>query len=404
VRKALLVALVLLGLAAAAAAARVADTPGVTANQILIGGTAPLSGEASSAASVARGAEAYLNYVNDRGGVNGRKVVYKYLDDAYQPNQTVQAVRQLVQQDNVFAIFNTLGTANNLAIRDFLNQSKVPQLFAASGANTLGADYKRYPYTIGFIPSYVAEGTIYGGYVARTTPNAKVAVLYQDDDYGRDLLNGVKRGLAKVKLAAAVGYDPTAADVQSQIAQLRASKADTVMVLAFGKFAVQAFAYMKKLGWKPKQVFVNAVASSAPLMTLATFAGGTSLTNGVISIAWNEDPSDPEWAAAPGVRLFQAIRTKYLPAVPATDGYALAGMASAFTLVDVLKKAGSNLTREAVVAAAGSLNEVNPFLIPGIVVKTSAADHFPVEQAKLERWNAKAGHWTTFGPVVTAHS
>src|SRR5438270_7051571 len=217
--------IVLAGLAAAAALAAGAlaasfDTPGVSSDTIVLGGTAPLTGEASAAAGVAKGADAYFAYVNAHGGVNGRKIEYKYLDDAYDPAKTVQAVRELVQQDNVFAIFNTLGTNGNLAVRDFLNQLKVPQLFVASGAATFGADYKKYPYTIGYIPSYVVEGRVLGRYVVKTKPKAKVAVLYQDDAYGRDLLLGLRGGLgAKAKKLVAVGYDPTGADVQSQVAQ-----------------------------------------------------------------------------------------------------------------------------------------------------------------------------------------
>ncbi len=191
----LLTAVAVSAVAVTGALAGSAGTPGVTSNSILIGGTAPLSGEASSAASVARGAEAYFKWINAHGGVNGRSIDYMYLDDAYDPARTVQAIRQLVQQNNVFAVFNTLGTNNNLAIRDFLNQSGVPQLFVASGANTWGADYKRYPWTIGYIPSYVLEGSVYARYVLRTKPKARIAVLYQDDAYGHDLLTGLKNGL-----------------------------------------------------------------------------------------------------------------------------------------------------------------------------------------------------------------
>jgi branched-chain amino acid transport system substrate-binding protein len=193
-RKPIVVGVLVAALAPAALGATRSD-PGVDANSILIGGTAPLSGEASAGAGVARGAEAYFKWVNAHGGVNGRKIEYRYLDDGYDPSRTVQATRQLVQQDKVFAIFNTLGTANNLAIRSFLNQSKVPQLFSASGATTLGRDFSQYPYTIGYIPSYAAEGKIYGQYVVKTRPKAKIAVLYQDDDYGNDLVAGLKKGL-----------------------------------------------------------------------------------------------------------------------------------------------------------------------------------------------------------------
>src|SRR5919201_2918523 len=227
-----------LGLAAlcalvVASAASAAGAPGVTSKSILIGGTTPLSGIASAYASVAKGADAYLKYVNSRGGVNGRKITYKYLDDAYDPNQTIQQTRQLVQQDHVFAIFNTLGTETNLAIRSYLNAAQVPQLFAASGATTWGRDYKKFPWTIGYQPSYLAEGTLYGKYIARLKPHARIAVVYQGDDYGKDLLNGLMKGLGKKAklIVAKQSYDAlTDADVKSQIAKLKASKANTLMV------------------------------------------------------------------------------------------------------------------------------------------------------------------------------
>jgi branched-chain amino acid transport system substrate-binding protein len=395
--------LVLLALVAAPVAlAGSASDPGVSGDSILIGGTAPLSGEASSAGAVSRGAAAYFAYVNSRGGVNGRKIEYKVVDDGYDPGRTIQAVRQLVQQDRVFAIFNTLGTSNNLAIRDFLNQSGVPQLFVASGATTWGRDFKRYPWTIGYIPSYQTEGIVLARQVLKTKPRAKIAVLYQDDDYGKDLLAGFKRGLgAKARqLAKAVGYDPTGADVNSQVAELRATKADVFMVFAFGKFAIQAEIQAAKLGWRP-QVYVNAVASSTALMTIASLTGAKSVIRGAVSIVYFKDPSDPRWAKDPGIALFQRI----MRAAGASDlknGYYAAGMASAFTFVDALRRAGKNVTRAGIMAAARSLNEANnPFVVPGIQVKTGASDGFPIQQVALERWTGT--HWSIFtGPLTIA--
>jgi branched-chain amino acid transport system substrate-binding protein len=377
--------------------------PGISDTSILIGGTAPLSGEASSAAAVSKGAAAYFAYVNARGGVNGRKIDYKVLDDAYDPARTIQDIRQLVQQDNVFALFNTLGTSNNLAIRDFLNQSKVPQLFVASGATTWGKDAAKYPWTIGYIPSYQTEGIVLARQVLKTKPKAKIAVLYQDDDYGKDLLAGFKRGLgAKQKqIAKAVGYDPTGADVNSQVADLRATKADTFVIIAFGKFSIQAFIDANKLGWRP-QVYVNAVSSASSLMTIADLTGAKAVTKGAVSVVFFKDPSDPHWAKDPGIKLFQSIITKYGGAKDVKNGYYVAGMASAFTMVDALKKAGKNLTRAGIIAAARSLNEANnPFVLPGIVIKTSATDGFPMQQVALERWSG--GHWNIFtGPLTIA--
>jgi branched-chain amino acid transport system substrate-binding protein len=395
--------LVLFLVLAPVALAGSADDPGIGSDSILIGGTAPISGEASSAAAVSKGAAAYFAYVNARGGVNGRTIDYKVLDDGYDPARTIQDVRQLVQQDRVFAMFNTLGTSNNLAIRDFLNQSKVPQLFVASGATTWGRDAKKNPWTIGYIPSYQTEGIVLARQVLKTKPKAKIAVLYQDDDYGKDLLAGFKRGLGSKagQIAKAVGYDPTGADVNSQVAELRATKATTFMIFAFGKFSIQAFIQANKLGWRP-QVYVNAVSSASSLMTIADLTGAKAATRGAVSVVFFKDPSDPRWTNDPGIKLFQTIIKKYAGATDLKNGYYVAGMASAFTMVDALKKAGKGLTRASVMAAARSLNEANnPFVLPGIVIKTSATDAFPMQQVALERWSG--GHWNIFtGPLTVA--
>jgi branched-chain amino acid transport system substrate-binding protein len=402
--KSKLVLTAVLAVAAAAVTGALASSqaaPGVTDTTILIGGTAPITGEASSAASVARGAEAYFKWVNSHGGVNGRTITYKYLDDGYDPAKTVQGVRQLVQQDQVFAIFNTLGTNNNLAIRDFLNQTGVPQLFVASGADTFGKDYAKYPLTIGYIPPYGLEGSVLGKYAVKQKPNAKIAVLYQDDEYGHNILAGLKKGLgAKAKqIVKAVGYDPSAADVQSQVAQLKASKADTFMIFAFGKFGIQAFLYANKLGWHPT-IYVNAVASSSSLMTLSTITAGKKETTGAVSVVFFKDPTDPRWAKDKGLALFKQILKAYNPAANTNDGYYGAGMASAFTMVDALKKAGKDLTRDLLMKAALSLNETNnPFVLPGVAIKTSPTDHFPMQQVGLERWTGT--HWTGFGTLQT---
>ena len=402
-RKTLSIVAALLAVGTGAALAATTDTPGISGSQILIGGTAPLTGEASSAQAVSKGAEAYFKYVGAK--VNGRSISYKIVDDAYDPSRTVQAVRQLVEQDHVFAVFNTLGTNNNLAIRDYLNQQQVPQLFVASGANTWGADYKKYPWTIGYIPSYVLEGQVYGRYVLKTRPKAKIGVLYQDDDYGRDLIKGLRLGLGKKTslIKAQVGYDSKGADVSSQVAQIKSSGADVFMIFAFGKFSVQAFIQANKLGWRPKLVIVNAVSSSANLMTLADLTGAKAITKGAISIVFFKDPSDPKWAKDPGLALERKILAKYAPGSNPKDGYYVGGMASAYTLVAVLKRAGKNLTRDGVLKAARGLNEIkNPFVIPGIQVKTSVTDGFPMQQVALERWTK--GHWSMFGGILTAKS
>ncbi len=347
---AILVAAALAALAAGAVSAQTRTDPGISSSEIVLGGTAPLSGEASAAASVARGAEAYFKYVNSKGGVYGRKLTYKYLDDGYDPGRAVQGTRQLVQQDRVFAIYNTLGTNNNLAIRGFLNQLKVPQLFVSTGASTFGRDYKKYPWTIGYIPTYRGEGEVYGRYVLKNVRNAKIGVLYQDDDYGNDLLAGLRKGLgskASKLIVKTAGYDPTATDVRSQIAQLRGANANVFMIFAFGKFSLQAYGTAREQGWKPKQIFINDVASAASLMVLSP----PQITEGSISIVFAKDPGLARWNNDKGMKLFRAVMKKYFPP-GVDDGYAAAGMASAFTMVDTLKKAGKNLSRSSVMRAA----------------------------------------------------
>jgi ABC-type branched-subunit amino acid transport system substrate-binding protein len=394
---ALLAALVVVSAASAGGAV----TPGVTSNEILIGGTIPLTGPASAYASVARGAAAYFKYMNAHGGVNGRKITYEYVDDAYDPSQTIQKTRDLVQNDKVFAIYNTLGTETNLAIRSYLNQLKVPQLFVASGASTWGKDYKQYPWTIGYQPSYFAEGTIYGRYVARTRAKARIGVLYQNDDYGQELLSGLERGLgAKKKLVVSKqSYDVTDNDVRSQIARLKSKKVNTLMVFATPKFAIQSYSSARQLGWKPL-VFVNAVSSAANVMTIARLSSSRATTEGSISIVFLKDPTDPRWAKDRAVQLFRSILKKYNGGKGLSDVYNVYGMSSAFTLVDALKKAGKNLTRQGVMRAVTHLNERNnPFLLPGISVRTTSSDHFPLAQAKLERYHN--GRWVSFGSLVS---
>jgi branched-chain amino acid transport system substrate-binding protein len=385
--------------AAAGAGAAPQAEPGLTGNTILIGGTAPLSGEASSGGAVARGAEAYFKYVNSRGGVQGRRIEYKYLDDGYDPGRTVQAVRQLVQQDRVFAIFNTLGTSNNLAVRPFLNAAKIPQLFVASGARTFGSDYRRYPWTIGYIPTYTAEGRIYAQHIIKTRPRARVAVLYQDDEYGRELLDGLRRGMGgrARQIVRTVGYEPTATDVRSQIARLKASGADTLVLIAFGKFSIQSFIYVRQLNWKPKALYVNAVSSSSSLMRLSP----PQATQGAISIGFYKDPAAPSLQNDPGIRLFRTILQRYAPGASTRDGYYLAGMASAYTFVDTLRRAGKSPTRQKLINQAIRLREArNPFLLNDIVLRTTPTSRYPISQVRLQRWNR--GSWVLFGPLLSA--
>ena len=383
--------------ALAGTSSRSAD-PGVTSTEIVIGATTPLSGAYSSVSSVTIGANAYFKYVNANGGVLGRKITFEYLDDQYDTAKTVQLVRQLVEQDKVFAIFNAIGTEHNLAVRDYLNANKVPQVFAASGSTTLGRDGAQYPYTIGFQPSYQAEGWVYGKYLARTRSGAKVAVLFQNDDYGKDLLSGLKRGLqrSKVKIVAAEPYESTSVDVQSQVAKLKSSGADTFAVFAVGKFAIQAYVIANKLGWKPKLVINNIVSSASNIMTIAGEGGTNKLADATISAVFLKDPTDPKWRNDPGTKLYRQILKRFAPGANPEDPYHVYGMAAAYTFVESLKAAGKNVTRAGLVKAVGSLNVTkNPFMIPGILIKTGKGDRFPIEQMLLQRWHK--GAWKSFG-------
>jgi branched-chain amino acid transport system substrate-binding protein len=389
-----------LGIASGATAAGT-DTPGVTSKEILVGGTIPLTGPASAYASVAKGAAAYIKYVNDHGGVNKRKIKYIYRNDEYDPVKTFDRTRELVQEDHVFAIFNTLGTETNLAIRGYLNQAKVPQLFVASGASTWGRDYKKYPWTIGYQPSYVAEATIYGRYIARTTPKARIGVLYQDDDYGNDLLKGLDRGLGvKRKLIVSKqGYSVTDDNIRSQIARLKAKRVNTLMLFATPKFAIKAYSDARQLGWRPK-VYVNAVSSAANIMTIATLSSSKRQTEGSISIVFLKDPTDPRWRRDKAVTLFRSILKKYNGGKGLKDVYNVYGMSAAYTLVDALRHAGKTPTRASVMRAATHLNErKNPFLLPGISVRTTPTNRFPLAQGKLERYHN--GRWVSFGSLIS---
>jgi branched-chain amino acid transport system substrate-binding protein len=410
VKKRLFVPACLLALTLSAAAAwarpeaRAAD-PGVTASTVRIGGTTPLSGVAAAYASVARGAEAYFKYVNARGGVNGRRIAYTYLDDAYNPANTVQQTRKLVQEEKVFAIYNSLGTEHNLAIRGFLNQLKVPQVFVATGATTFSADYKRYPWTIGYQPSYVAEGRIYGRAIGQLGRNKKVAVFHQDDDYGKELLAGVRQGLRFAgrggRVVATAGYAVTDTDISSQISRLKASGANVIVLAATPAPAIRAYIAINKLGWRP-QVIVNSVASASNTMEISQASSGR-VAAGSIAIGFLKDPTDPRWRNDRGGRLYRRIMGRYCGGCNANDVYNVYAMASAHSLVAALRRSGRTPTRASLMRALTTLNDTtNPFLLPGIRVRTTPADRFPIKQARLQRWTN--GRWVGYGPLVDARA
>jgi branched-chain amino acid transport system substrate-binding protein len=378
--------------------------PGITPTSIHIGGTTPLTGSAQAFQSVAKGAEAYFKYVNARGGVNKRKINYEYVDDQYIPSETVRQTRDLVENKDVFAIFNSLGTEQNEAIRPYLNTKQVPQIFAATGATTFGRDYQQYPWTIAYQPTYIAEGAMYGNYLRRTMPSAKIAILYQNDSYGTDLVKGLERGLGPKKgnIVSKVGYAATDDNVQSQIARLRSSNASVLMLFATPKFVIQAYQYVNGLGWKPK-VFVNANSSASNVMVLSSSQGKNKRVEGSISIVFLKDPNDPKWNRDRGVLLYRKIMRKYARGGNIKDVYNLYGMSAAFTFVDALKHAGKNPTRQSLMRAATHLNERdNPFLLPRMTIRTTSTDHYPIDQARLQRWHN--GRWISFGGLLRARS
>ena len=397
-----LAALVLAAVSALPSAAAPGSDPGVTSTSILLGGTSPLTGPAAAYASVARGAKAYFDSINAKGGVSKRRIDYKILDDGYNPGNTVQATRQLVEQDKVFAVFNTLGTEVNLSIRDYLNGLKVPQLFAASGATTFGRDAAQYPWTIGFQPNYQAEGWVLGQYLAKTKKRGKVAVLFQNDDYGKDLLGGLKRGLQRsgVKVIAAQPYEVTAADVSSQVAKLKASGAGIFAIFATPKFAIQSFVFANRLGWRPA-VINNAVSAASNIMLLASEGGKNKTVEGTVAFNFLKDPTDLRWKKDPGIRMYRAIMSRYAKGANVNDVYHVYGMAVAYETVSLFKRLGANPTRASLMAKARSMNDPsNPFLLPGVAVKTGKGDGFPVQQGQLQRWTK--GHWVPFGGLWTS--
>ncbi len=375
--------------------------PGVSSSSVKIGGTVPLSGVAAAYASVARGADAYFKYWNEtHGGVNGRKIDYEYLDDQYDPSKTVDQTRRLIQEEHVFAVFNSLGTEQNLAVRALLNGAKVPQIFVASGGLTFGRDYKEYPYTIGFLPSYVAEGAIYGKYLRAQKTKATIAVLYQDDDYGKEMLRGLEKGLGgRGRIVAKQGYDPTASDVNSQVAALKSSKANTFLIAATPKYAIQAYIQVRKLGWKPR-IIVNQVSSASNVMTIVQSSVG-SLASGSVSIGFVKDPTDPRFKKDKVVALYRTILRKYQPNADPTDVYHVYAMAVAYEFINALAHAGNPPTRDGLLRAVTHMNDKkNPFLYPGVVVHTTPASRFPITQAQVIQW--KGGHWNAIGKLLSA--
>src|SRR5579859_3986462 len=366
---------------------------GVTADSISLGNTIAQSGPAAAYGTIANAEQAYFTYVNNNGGVNGRKIKFTVLDDGYNPAQTVPLTKQLVEQNQVFAMFSGLGTQPQTSVRDYLNTQKVPQLFVATGATTFGKDYSQNQWTLGWQPPYQGEARIYAKDVVANHPNAKIGVLYQNDDYGQDYLKGLTDGLGSnaSMIVDKESYDVTAAasSIASQLSKLKAKGADTLFIFATPGFSIPALVIVTRLGWAPT-IYLNSVSNPQVYMEIAKKLGA-ALQN-VTSVAYMKDPTDPQWANDDGMKLYMQVIAN-CSTCNAHDGFNIYGVAVAYTMVDVLKQAGSNLTRANVMKIASSeLNETNPFLLPGVTVQTTSSDHFPIMQEQVETWSNDAWH------------
>jgi len=373
---------------------------GITSTEILLGNTNALSGAAAAYGTISNAANAYFTYVNNNGGINGRKVTLKILDDGYNPANTVTLTKQLVEQDKVFAIFGGLGTQPQTSVRDYMNTNKVPQLFVATGATTFNLDFKSNPWTLGWQPPYQGESRIYAKDILANHPSAKIGVLYQSDDYGQDYLKGLTDGLGSnaSMIVDKQSFDlATFKDVTAQLVSMKSKGADTVFVFATPKPAITALVTITKLGWAPT-IYLNSVSNPQVYMGLAAKAGA-ALKN-VTSVGYIKDPTDPQWDNDGGMKLYKTVIAN-CSTCNVLDGFNIYGVAVAYTMVDVLKQAGTNMTRANVMSiAANSLNENNPFLLPGVSVKTTSSDHFPIMQEQVITWGATDKLWHLQGSLI----
>lgn len=369
--------------------------PGVTDKEIRIGNIMPYSGPASAYGTIGKGIGAYFDKVNAEGGINGRTIKYLSLDDGYNPTKTLAQTRKLVEADDVFLIFQVLGTPTNTAIQKYLNDKKIPQLFVSTGATKWG-DPEHYPWTMGWQPSYQAEAKIYVNHLLETSPKAKIAVIYQNDDYGKDYLKGIKDSLgerAKSMVVAEASYEVTDPSIDTQIVTLKSSGADTLFIIATPKFAAQAIKKIAEIGWKPTR-YLNTVANYvASVMIPAGAQNGI----GIYTTFFFRDPGDPQWAKTKEFQDWLAWMKKYYPTGELNNNLNVYAYCVAETLVQTLKQAGNNLTRENVMKQAANLDLTLPMLLPGVRVKTGPKDFFPIEQMQLARWDGK--EWVLFGKV-----
>lgn len=368
---------------------------GANDKEIKIGHINPYSGPVSAYGTIGKSISAWFDKVNAEGGINGRRIKFISLDDGYSPPKTVEQARKLVEQEEVLTVFNPLGTPPNSAIHKYMNQRKVPQLFVATGATKWG-DPKNFPWTMGWQPNYQSEAKIYAEHILETAPNAKIAVLYQNDDYGKDYLKGFEDGLgakAKTMIVSKQSYEVTDPTIDSQMNSLKASGADTFFNITTPKFAAQAIKKAAEIGWKPNHYLNQVSASVGSVLTPAGLANSV----GVISTQYFKDPTDPQWLTDPAMNEWREFMKKYYPTGDLNDAFNVYGPLVAQTLIQVLKQAGNDLTRANVMKQAASLDMTLPLLLPGVNVKTSADDFYPIEREQLVRFDGKA--WVRFGKI-----
>jgi ABC-type branched-subunit amino acid transport system substrate-binding protein len=383
--------------AAAPAAAQKKYDPGASDTEIRIGNIMPYSGPASAYGTIGKAQAAYFRMINERGGINGRKITFISYDDAYSPPKTVEQARKLVEGDEVLLIFSSLGTASNSAIQKYMNAKKVPQLFVSTGATKWG-DPKNFPWTMGFQPNYQSEGRIYAKYIMQHHPAGKVAVLFQNDDYGKDVLKGLKDGLGArtTMIVAEMPYETGDPTVDSQIVGLKASGADIFVNITTPKFAAQAIKKVAELGWRPVHILNNVAGSIGSVLKPA----GLENSKGILSTAYLQDPTDKSQAETPGVKEWTAFMDKYYPEGDKTNSSNVTAYVTARLMVQVLKQCGDDLTRENVMRQAASLKNVDlGMLLPGIAVNTSPTDYFPLEELQMRRFNGEG--WELFGPILS---
>ena len=385
-----------LALVLMAGSVRAADTPGVTATEIKIGNTSPYSGPASTYGALGKLETAFFGMVNEQGGVAGRKITYISLDDAYSPPKTMEQMRRLVEEDQVAFSFATLGTPTNSAIVRYMNQKKVPHLFLATGADKWG-DYKQYPFTIGWQPSYRTEAQIYGKYILEQKPAAKIALLYQNDDFGKDYVLGLKDVLGDRfdKMVITASYEATDATIDSQLNTLKGTGADVLVVAALPKVAAQSIRKVHDLDWHPIFLMSNVAVSVGAVMNPAGPENGI----GIVTGAYLKDSSDPTWANDPGMNEWRAFMNKYMPGADQADNNYISSYAFSKTMLHVLQQCKGDFSRENIMAQANNLHDLEiPVLLPGLKVNTSPTNHHPVRAMQLMRWDGKK--WVLFGDVI----